>query len=91
MLLAAQVAILILGCDGVGVTRATANADCDTTTTTDALDVTVHTITCIKTVHDTVFVPIEFEEFLRCVEEVLADPPHGVPMEIAIRACIPAQ
>lgn len=91
MLLAVQVAILILGCDGVGITGANTSAECDTVDTKTGNRFIARTIRCTVTVHDTVYVPIEFEEFLRCVEEVLENPPHGVPMEIAIRACIPAQ
>lgn len=91
-LLTLAIVSLLEGCGSGGlVTSANAAAECDTTSFTDRGGTKRVTIRCVETRIDTVYVPLEFEEFLRCVEEVLEDPPHGVPMEIAIRACIPAQ
>ena len=92
--------VLDSGCGSSCIMSAHAAAECDTTSFTDRGGTERVTIRCFETVIDTVFVTdcvdtvfvdIELAEFLACVEEVLADPPHGVPMEIAIRACIPAQ
>lgn len=92
--------VLDSGCGSSCLMSAHAAAECDTTSFTDRGGTERVTIRCFETVidtvfvtdcADTVFVDIEFEKFLRCVLDVMDNPPHGVPMETAIRACIPAQ